>query len=109
MTLARGLQGPGGDPLKGHTFPMNIVLNSRVLVGFRHSEADRLTRLWKPDESIEIQWMQSPSDLCVLSVSDIEATRPDDRYGRVVEHASLPLASKLEEALRMQLRLKLGT
>jgi hypothetical protein len=88
---------------------MNIVLNSRVLIGFRHSEADRLARLWKPEEPIEIQWMQSPSDLCVLSVSDVETTRPDDRYGRIVEHASLPLASKLEETLRVQLGLKLGT
>ena len=84
---------------------VNIVLNSRILIGRWHHEADRVARCWNPERPKKIEWMQSPSDLCVLSVSDQDDEGQGDPYGRVVERASLPLASRLEETLRQQLGL----
>ena len=87
---------------------MNVVLNSRILVGPRHMEAERLTRTWKPEELKEIQWSQSPSDLCVLSVSEVDTVGDSGgSYARMVKHASMRLASNLEEALRRHLDIKL--
>lgn len=76
---------------------MNVLLNSRLLIGANHRAAERLAIGWKP--GIAIQWMVSPSDLCVLKVD------PDKN---VESGFGLPSGHGLRMANDLELKLRSG-
>ena len=91
---------------------MNIVLNSRILVGPMHQAADDYAKKWEPELPKHIEWMQSPSELCVLDIRDEpepKAPVRERRATRPLKPAVKPwaLATRLEDALRHHLGLKL--
>ncbi|WP_035613760.1 hypothetical protein [Haloferula sp. BvORR071] len=92
---------------------MNIVLNSRVLIGRDHIAADRYTRQWRPGLQKDIEWLQSPSELCVLSITrgtdEILPGEPAPALAkkRSAYPATLAMTNGLEDELRRHLGLKL--
>ena len=57
---------------------MELVLNTRTIVGHDHDRATEFVRDYFPVEGLRIEWMQSPSARCVLEL------RPPD-VGRHME------------------------
>jgi hypothetical protein len=85
---------------------MNVILNSRVLIGANHHAAERIARHWRPDMPKKVEWKLSPSDLCVLRIDP----EPDQaRNGRRPSGDMLRLANSLEIELRTRLRLVGGS
>lgn len=54
---------------------MEVELNSRILIGDQHGQAVAFLTGHFDDEQVSVEWIESPSDQCVLKLS--EGTRDD--------------------------------
>lgn len=54
---------------------MKLVLNSRILIGDQHGQAVAFLTGRFDEEQVSVEWMESPSDQCILKLS--EGTRDD--------------------------------
>ncbi|HEY1123265.1 MAG TPA: hypothetical protein VGE67_16750 [Haloferula sp.] len=54
---------------------MEVVLNSRILIGDQHGQAVAFLTGRFDDEQVSVDWLESPSDQCILKLS--EGTRDD--------------------------------
>jgi len=88
---------------------MNVVLNSRVLVGEKHDAAAAFARHWNSDISPQIEWLLSPSELCVLNItaSPGEAMNFNNPFGHSTR-PTLAMVNRLEDDLRRHLGMRLS-
>jgi len=87
---------------------MNVVLNSRVLIGEKHDAAADFALHWIAGISPQVEWLLSPSELCVLDVipSPGEAAPPASVFGSSTR-PNLAMANRLEDDLRRHLGMRL--
>ncbi|MEK7954459.1 hypothetical protein [Luteolibacter soli] len=88
---------------------MNVLLNSRVLVGAQHDAAAAFARRWNAGIIPQIQWLLSPSELCVLEVtaSPGESLPSTSSFGNS-SRPTLAIANRLEDDLRRHLGMRLS-
>ena len=88
---------------------MNVVLNSRILVGEKHDAAAEFARQWRSGIAPQIEWLLSPSDLCVLNItaSPGEAMLPSGSSGNS-SRPTLAMLNRLEDDLRRHLGMRLS-
>jgi hypothetical protein len=88
---------------------MNVLLNSRVLIGEKHDAAADFARQWKSDSASQIEWLLSPSELCVLDISASpgETIPPGSSFGNS-SRPTLALVNRLEDDLRRHLGMRLS-
>jgi hypothetical protein len=87
---------------------MNVVLNSRVLVGEKHDAAADFALHWNSGIFPQIEWLLSPSELCVLKItaSPGEAVPTTSSFGSS-SRPTLAIANRLEDDLRRHLGMRL--
>ncbi|MCW1925280.1 hypothetical protein OKA05_22155 [Luteolibacter arcticus] len=89
---------------------MNVVLNSRVLIGEKHDAAADFARHWKSDTSSQIEWLLSPSDLCVLDITASPGeVLPTEGYFGNASRPTFTMVNRLEDDLRRHLGMALPT
>jgi hypothetical protein len=88
---------------------MNVLLNSRVLVGEKHDAAANFARHWGSGIAQQIEWLLSPSDLCVLQItaSPGEPMPPASSFGSSTR-PTLAMANRLEDDLRRHLGMQMS-
>ena len=88
---------------------MNVLLNSRVLIGEKHDAAANFARRWKSGSAPKIEWLLSPSELCVLDISASpgETITPASSFG-ASSGPTLALLNRLEDDLRRHLGMRLS-
>ena len=88
---------------------MNVVLNSRILVGEKHDAAADFARQWRSGIAPQIEWLLSPSDLCVLDIttSPGEVLPPGSSPGNS-SRPTLAMVNRLEDDLRQHLGMRLS-
>jgi hypothetical protein len=88
---------------------MNVLLNSRILVGEKHDAAADFARRWSTGTAPQIEWLLSPSELCVLDIttSPGEAMPPASSFGNS-SRPTLAMVNRLEDDLRRHLGMRLS-
>jgi hypothetical protein len=88
---------------------MNVVLNSRILVGEKHDAAAAFARRWNSAIAPQIEWLLSPSDLCVIDISASPDEVPPSAgsYG-ASSRPTLAMVNRLEDDLRRHLGMRLS-
>jgi len=88
---------------------MNVVLNSRVLVGEKHDAAADFALHWNAGILPQIEWLLSPSELCVLDItaSPDEVIPPASSSGPSTR-STLAMVNRLEDDLRRHLGMRLS-
>jgi hypothetical protein len=80
---------------------MNVVLNSRLLVGSYHERALQIARRRLPGPNTRFEWMNSPSSFCVLAIEE------EDEVKHETHRATRKVVSSLEAEMRQDLGLRL--
>jgi hypothetical protein len=88
---------------------MNVVLNSRVLVGEKHDAAADFALHWNSGVFPQVDWLLSPSELCVLDITATpgESLPPGGTFGGTTR-PTLAMVNRLEDDLRRHLGMRLS-